>query len=525
MICLPRPNSLSEDVLLELGVAPAGMRYRIGIFVRPLALRRKVISSTSIKKLLILMFCLAAASSCAVSGCDGLGKCYVRAAAAGTANGSDWSNAYPALPAGLVRGVTYYIAAGSYPAYTFKTPDSGTTTITIKSATITDHGTSTGWSATYAGQAVFSASSGIGLRFLSDYWILDGNGTYSGAGCGTGGSGCSIKIDGTSCSASECDDLGICVAAYLGLPSCPTNITVKYVEIAGRGDSGTNTHRDNNVHDDSNGGTSSNGGGNTFTFQHLYIHDSSGVPFFTERANNITIDHCWVVKNRSTSVNHAEALADANSGNFTISNSVWQDIEGSGYLVELSRSESGNAPNWSIYGNIFMYQSGNPNARTGVGDGVIACINGKVCSNWLIYNNTFLDINWGLTSRVCLNCTAEGGTGSSATVYNNLWWSNSMPADNAVACSGCTLTQDYNSYLSTTPPRARGKHDLVDTSSPLPFVGWSASPPDFHLAREKADWTGGTVLPSPYNIDPDWVTRGSDGTWERGAFEFSLSGR
>src|SRR5438445_6253385 len=77
---------------------------------------------------------------------------YVRIGAGGANNGSDWTNAFTSIPSGtrMVRGDTYYLAAGSYGAYTFNTAESGTSGITIKAATIADHGTSTGWSNTYS---------------------------------------------------------------------------------------------------------------------------------------------------------------------------------------------------------------------------------------------------------------------------------------------------------------------------------------------------------------------------------------
>src|SRR6059036_1896844 len=81
---------------------------------------------------------------------------YVRSGATGTGTGADWTNAFTALPATLVRGDTYYIAAGTYSGYTFNTPVSGTTLITVKAATIADHGTSVGWSDAFAGQALFT---------------------------------------------------------------------------------------------------------------------------------------------------------------------------------------------------------------------------------------------------------------------------------------------------------------------------------------------------------------------------------
>src|SRR5262245_7797716 len=74
---------------------------------------------------------------------------YVRAGAAGANTGADWTNAYSVLPATLVRGDVYYLADGSYPGYIFDDASSGTTLITIKKATVNDHGTDTGWLASY----------------------------------------------------------------------------------------------------------------------------------------------------------------------------------------------------------------------------------------------------------------------------------------------------------------------------------------------------------------------------------------
>src|SRR4030043_1400540 len=80
---------------------------------------------------------------------------YVRAGATGANNGSDWNNAFTTLPATLVRGTTYYIADGNYASYTFDDAVSGTTLITVKKATVADHGTETGGVSTYGdGQAV-----------------------------------------------------------------------------------------------------------------------------------------------------------------------------------------------------------------------------------------------------------------------------------------------------------------------------------------------------------------------------------
>src|SRR5208282_6085151 len=75
------------------------------------------------------------------------------------------------LPSSLQRSATYYVAAGSYPSHTFADADSGTSLITVKKATATDHGTSTGWQSSYGtGQAAFTAP----LQFSSDNYVVDG---------------------------------------------------------------------------------------------------------------------------------------------------------------------------------------------------------------------------------------------------------------------------------------------------------------------------------------------------------------
>ena len=59
-------------------------------------------------------------------------------------DGSDRSHALSDLPATLVRGDTYYVAAGLKRSKTLGTAQSGTTQITIRGATVADHGTNTG---------------------------------------------------------------------------------------------------------------------------------------------------------------------------------------------------------------------------------------------------------------------------------------------------------------------------------------------------------------------------------------------
>ena len=98
----------------------------------------------------LLLFALPASAVCHV----------VTPAGAGLQDGSTWDNAFAGLPATLVRGDVYYIATGNYTGgYRFNTPESGTTVITIKKVTPTDHCTETGWQASFGvGQAVWTSA-------------------------------------------------------------------------------------------------------------------------------------------------------------------------------------------------------------------------------------------------------------------------------------------------------------------------------------------------------------------------------
>jgi len=472
--------------------------------------------------------------------------CYVRAGATGTADGSDWTNAYTVLPATLRRSYTYYLASGTYPEYYANTANSGTTTITIQAATTASHGTAVGWSSAYAtdvsGPAIFNASTGgTGLSFNnnSSYWNVTGAGTYTGMGCGPGGAGCGLKIDGSACTSAYCYNLGLCLAAYHGWTSCPHDISVSYLEILGAGFANADTHVDSNVHMDSDGWTSSNGGGSNFTLSHLYLHGSSGGPFFTEFVTGITLDHSYITGNVSTSTHHGEAWADMGSSNVTISNDNFEDAEGSGFIVELDRggcTASCIANNWLMYGDIFYYDNGNTRScttapcNTGIGDGVIDCINGMICTGWVIEQDTFANL-YGINAALCEDCTAEGNVASTWTVRNNLWYGNTNGGiemgSEEHKCAACTVTEDYNSILGYNTGTLdtgffSGAHDVILVATPSsPFVSWTANPPNFHLVGDNADWNGGVTLTSPYNIDPDGVVRGISGSWDRGVFQLT----
>ncbi len=122
---------------------------------------------TSLLHISLVLICIGSTSAYAAN-------VYVRPSSSGNGSGSDWSNASAWSSVSLARGNTYYLSGGSYGGKTFNTPVNGTSLITIKGATAADHGTATGWQASYSvesTQATFTSS----LTFGTSYWVLDGS--------------------------------------------------------------------------------------------------------------------------------------------------------------------------------------------------------------------------------------------------------------------------------------------------------------------------------------------------------------
>ena len=80
---------------------------------------------------------------------------------------------------------------------------------------------------------------------------------------------------------------------------------------------------------------------------------------------------------------------------------------------------------------------------------------------------------------------------------------------------GAAVDNDYNSYLSGTqsPTETNGQIDTFD-----PFVNRAGG--NYYLANGTSVNTGAS-LGAPYSTDMLGITRGTDGKWDRGAFEFN----
>lgn len=427
---------------------------------------------------------------------------YVNAAAtAGARNGSDWANAYLDFPANLVRGATYYVAAGTYGNETFSDATSGTTLITIKKAIGTDHGTSTGWQDSYTNQAVFGV-----WQVLNSYYVFDGNVRNSDWRSGYG-----FKINNNNVTFW---------AVHVGTgPGSPgfQNITFRNIEVQGWGPIGYqptlsySTPSGFYIFDCSN-----------ITIQKVYAHDNAD--FTIGGNNNVLIEYSVIARNESDPNNHSEGLSGGGGdSNITIRYSVWEDVGGTACITALTHVVGATEANWAIYGNVFAY-TGNVNIGLG-GDGAICCINAERAVNWQVYNNTFANLvsPAGFTG---VEVGVNGAACQNVLVYNNFWFNCSGATVGAgpggasggsslSGCSGCA--SDYNRFDGTPSLDSEAHIETHATANTSIFVNNSAGE-DFRLT---ADTQPGLALPSPYNTDMDGNSRGSDGVWSRGAFQFT----
>ena len=391
---------------------------------------------------------------------------YIRDGATG--NGSSWSNAMDDLPSTFVRGDTYYVADGNYGSHTFSTPASGSTYIHIKKATESDHGSDTGWNSSYGdGVAVFEPT----IYFNSSYWVFDGA-----IGSGDG------SLDPHGFVIDYSSGTGINVK-LIRLNNSPSHITVKHTAMLHAGGLGSTADGRDSFYTTS---------ASNITVAYCYIYDSGRCPFLFRRLTDSVIEYCYIRKNESTSADHAEGIsAYIGCARNIVRHNVWDDTEGTGVLMIAG-------DRWEIYGNLMINFSSN--------DCAIGTWRGKDQSsfgltNTKIYNNTIVNgVGYGQGTAFY-----DGDQGNE--VYNNLWYN----------CSNInfrgTQTHNYNLFDDGTYGESNSQHWTGGSSL---FTNYSSNNPTLAMPTQN-----GISLGSPYHTDMAGRTRGADGLWDIGAFEYS----
>jgi uncharacterized protein YjdB len=509
-----------------------------------------------------------APSFAASSGCDGAGNCYVRAGASGSGSGADWTNAYTGFGTGagevdtsaMSRGVTYWIANGAYGAQAFSAADSGTSVITIEGATTSSHGPASDWSNSFAGQATFIGDNAI----TTDYWTFNGQSRGS-----NWQSSYTLKFW------NQNDGSG----AALNLSSVD-NITLKYVEIEGTGNGFPNNSTADKCNPNGGTGSCPSDSGGTWEDNGIYeaspdsnlyvgysyIHHTGNTQFQMNAApggavnNTLTWEYDWVSYNHTgMNAGHDEAYSLYGS-NVTIRYNVFQDIAGTGTITTAGAGQPA-LQNWYVYGNLFFwdptYAAYNGDYYLAIDDlGIVAFLGEQMSGSVVFTNNTIAGMynaemdaqgTGAATYAIGTNNSTSGGsvcgaTCPTVTVENNLWvgdgYANGSNYCNTV--KGATCTYNYNAAWENSVPNGSNwqtdgnSHDYNVSGATNPFVNLSASTiagyelttPDpfasdagISLTNAGTYWNGSSSATNTYNADMLNVTRGADGTWDRGGLQ------
>jgi hypothetical protein len=397
---------------------------------------------------------------------------FVKSSATGSNNGSSWANAWTNVSSigwsGLAAGDVVCVAGGTYSG-SISTGKSGISgnPITIRRATAADAtcGSSTaGWSAAFDTQASIGS-----INLANDYVTIDG----------AVANGFTMAISNSAGSPSAVN------------VSAPTNgVILRYIEAAGPcGTTACNQNGDSRSINLNSWNGSSYNLQNNMTIQYANLHGSCTI-LWSAHSTNLIIEHSRFADSAdSTPGNpncHPNVIAEQDSTNVTFRyNEVtnWQ-VEGI-----MACPNGGCSSSWNIYGNVWHDPMAGSYPR-------VLESQGNSNGPYLVYNNSFINISFAVMN------TANGGsfaTGSQAR--NNIYWnspSGGLPSDYDLCNSSCGET---NGQTYTT----------IDL-----FTSYASQ--NYHLARAT---TAGQSLPAPYNVDYDGKTRGSDGLWDRGAYEFN----
>jgi hypothetical protein len=440
---------------------------------------------------------------------------------AGAKSGASWSNAMSQLPATLVRGDTYYVADGNYAQYHFTTPNSGTTTVTIKKAQSYDFGRSSdgcsndiseGWSAATMGsdQAMWPELFGDGSTPQPGYFILDGNGRSQGIGCGQApsqnlsASDCGLRVSINSIGQDSGFDIG---QNNNDGQHRSSSWTLRYFEIQGGGDGNNGAQSEEEIR--------CRGGCDNFVVENSYLH-LSGCDFFkVPWTTSFVVQNTYINQNISSATCHGQLwYTEVQSSGVDFHSNIIQDIQGTGIWVCLTGCQ---ASGWNIYNNIIWRPEGD--SRPGTANGIFSCINpGNHCTNMSFVGNSVVNYTADYAGALGIHCD---GTSPNTFIWKNNLFYGITPNDRIdfQLCGG-SLTEDHNSYLNSgTPLSGISSTDVVVPAlAPNPFVDWPHV--NFQLTSQNTDWTDGAVLAAPYNVDAAGNARpGSDGVWDRGAYQ------
>jgi hypothetical protein len=401
---------------------------------------------------------------------------FVNKSATGSNNGTSWANAWTNVSSigwsGLAGGDVVCVAGGTYSGgiSTGANGSSGNP-ITIRRASAADStcGSGTaGWSAAFDAQVVIS-----NINLQNNYVTIDG----------AVANGIKMNLGNSSGSPSS-----------VGVSAATNGVILRYIEVAGPcGTTACNQNGDSRSIDLNSWNGSSYNLQNNMTIQNANLHGSCTI-LWSAHSTNLIIEHSRFADSAdSTPGNpncHPNVIAEQDSTNATFRyNEVtnWQ-VEGI-----MACPNGGCSSSWDIYGNVWHDPMGGSYPR-------VLEVQGNTNGPYHVYNNTFVNISFATATSA-----NGGGFASGSTGKNNIYWNSptgGLPGSDYDLCNSSCSETNGQTYAGT---------DI--------FVSYSGH--DYHLAKAT---NAGTSLSAPFNTDYDGKTRGGDGVWDRGAYEFGASG-
>jgi len=412
------------------------------------------------------------------------GDWYVRKGATGSNNGTDWVNAWNEMNQinwnSVAAGDTIWLAGGTYTTSLIpgKSGTSGSR-IYVKKVLATDAvpAAAAGWNSSYDSQVVINTDQGIywGSSTTGSYVTIDGR-VDSGIKSitpGTSWNSASVRMEQSGTQAGvtlQYIDMAGPAGSdpYTFVDDCkvlsiytsaPTNLTVRYSRLHGCVDQ-----------------VMLLGIGDGFVFEHNKLYDNNALNWQTFHPGTVASRAC--------------------SGTM-----VYRYNEHYNYSVEgimLGANSGDQGCTWKIYGNIWHSPYG------GAGN-VARPLELQYCSSTVyFYNNTMTDLGIGI--RALNGASFLPGS----QIYNNIFYNSGGPGD------GTTGITDYNAYSESNSET----HGIANMPSSA-FISYSGN--DFRIVSTIASnypRNKGYTLASEYNTDPNGVTRGADGAWDIGAYEY-----
>lgn len=421
---------------------------------------------------------------------------YVRPSAAGADNGTDWSNAWNITSlnshwSSVGAGDTVWMAGGSYSTSIVPTKSgSAGNLIYIKRVLSSDAvpTAAAGWSASFDSPVTNHPASASAINFTTSangsYVYVDGRTNY----------GIVLITDDFNPESGGCVSFG----GY-----GPSNITFAHIDMAGPGGSHTFVNNQGvftigyNV-----GGLGTSG----ITVSNCAIHGSPCL-MFLRACTGVTVEHCKFYDNHTANEGEGGAVHPNLFDCFSTTNLTFRYNDVSDWPVE-GFMMWGNCGTFWVYGNVFH----DPYPLYNVSTVIWPANTSSSQTNQgpiYFYNNTFIQTD--VTSTQGAGQTLPFASGSQ--IRNNLYWTNQ---NNDAWNAGSTVADRDYEFAGGT---AVGAHSISGGSNP--FVNYSGK--DFHIVgtvgatypKDK-----GVSLDSMYNSDLDGNTRGADGSWDIGAYQY-----